>query len=203
MAGFFSQRRTDRRSSALQDLIVLLIALALLSLFLSFGGAHLQGVGTLLARIGADHSSIIVGLLLLNFAVTIYGWRRYRDTSRELVERTAAENRAFEAASTDPLTGFLNRRAFGEAATELLAAAARRRDPVALLIVDVDGFKHVNEVHGHLTGDNLLRCAAEIISRLLPPGGLAARLGADDFAIAFAFDATEAGDVGRVADRLI
>jgi len=203
MAGFFSQKRTDRRSSALRDLIVLLVALTLLGIFLSFGGAYVEGVGTLLARIGADNSSVIVGLLLLNLAITIYGWRRYRDTSRELIERAAAEDRAFEAASTDPLTGFLNRRAFGQAASELLGAAARRREPVALLIVDIDGFKHVNEVHGHLTGDTLLRCAAEIISRQLPPGGLAARLGADDFAIAFAFDPAEAADVGRIADCLI
>jgi diguanylate cyclase (GGDEF)-like protein len=203
MAGFFSQKRIDRRSSALRDLIVLLVALSLLAIFLSFGGGYVEGVGTLLARVGADNSNVIVGLLLLNLALTIYGWRRYRDTSRELVERVAAESRAFEAASIDPLTGFLNRRAFSQAAGELLLSSARRRVPVAMLIVDLDGFKHVNEVHGHLTGDNLLRCAAEIISRLLPPGGLAARLGADDFAIAFAFDPAEAGDVGRMADCLI
>jgi diguanylate cyclase (GGDEF)-like protein len=203
MAGFFSQKRTDRRSSALRDLIVLLVALSLLGAFLSFGGARVEGVGALLSRLGADNSSVIVGLLLLNLAITIYGWRRYRDTSRELIERAAAENRAFEAASTDPLTGFLNRRAFVQSAGELLVSSARRRTPVALLIVDIDGFKHVNEVHGHLTGDTLLRCAAEIISRLLPPGGLAARLGADDFAIAFAFDPAEAAEVGRMADALI
>jgi len=203
MAGFFSQKRTDRRSSALRDLIVLLVALSLVAIFLSFGGSYVGGVGTLLARIGADHSSIIVGLLLLNLAITIYGWRRYRDTSRELIERTAAENRAFEAASTDPLTGFLNRRAFGQNVAEMLAAAQRRREPVALLIADLDGFKHVNEVHGHLTGDNLLRCAAKVIARLLPPRGVAARLGADDFAIAFPYDPAEAGEVGRMADCLI
>jgi diguanylate cyclase (GGDEF)-like protein len=203
MAGFFSQKRTDRRSSALRDLIVLLVALSLLTIFLSVGGANVEGVGTLLARLGADNSSVIVGLLLLNLAITIYGWRRYRDTSRELVERAAAEDRAFEAASTDPLTGFLNRRAFGQSVDELLAAAQRRRQPVALLICDLDGFKHVNEVHGHLTGDNLLRCAAEVIARVLPLRGLASRLGADDFAIAFAYDPAEVGDVGRIAECLI
>ncbi len=203
MAGFFSQKRTDRRSSALRDLVVLLVALSLLGVFLSFGGAYVEGVGTLLTRVGADNSSVIVGLLLLNLAITIYGWRRYRDTSRELVERAAAENRAFEAASTDPLTGFLNRRTLGHAVDELLAGCEQRKRAVAMLIIDLDGFKTINDVHGHLTGDTLLRCAAEIISRLLPPGGLAARLGADDFAIAFAFDPAEAGDVGRMADCLI
>jgi diguanylate cyclase (GGDEF)-like protein len=187
----------------LRDLIVLLVALSLLGVFLSFGGPHVDGVGTLLARIGADHSSVIVGLLLLNLAITIYGWRRYRDTSRELLERAAAENRAFEAASTDPLTGFLNRRAFGQAVAEMLASAQRRREPVVLLIADLDGFKHVNEVHGHLTGDNLLRCAAEVIARLLPTTGVAARLGADDFAIAFPFDPADSREVARIADCLI
>ncbi len=183
--------------------MVLLVALSLLALFLSFGSHYVEGIGAMLTRIGADNSSVIVGLLLLNLAITIYGWRRYRDTARELVERTAAENRAYEAASTDPLTGFLNRRAFTQSTSELLTAAHRKRECVALLVVDLDGFKHVNEVHGHLTGDNLLRCTAEIIERLLPRGGIAARLGGDEFALVFPFDPAEPTEVARVADCLV
>jgi diguanylate cyclase (GGDEF)-like protein len=203
MAGLFSHKRTDRRASALRDLVILLVALSLLAVFLSFGSSYVEGVGTMLARIGADNSSVIVGLLLLNLAITVYGWRRYRDTTQELVERTAAENRAFEAASTDPLTGFLNRRAFSQAASELLAIGQRRREKMAMLVVDLDGFKHVNEVHGHLTGDNLLRCAAETIERVAPKGALTARIGGDEFAAAFLFDPADPAEVGRIADCLV
>jgi diguanylate cyclase (GGDEF)-like protein len=203
MGGTRSPIRRRTKPSALRDLLVLLVALSLLALFLSFGGRYVEGVGPMLARIGADNSSVIVGLLLLNLAITVYGWRRYRDTTRELIERTAAENRAYEAASTDPLTGFLNRRAFAQEAAELLAAAQRHREAVAMLVIDIDGFKHVNEVHGHLTGDNLLRCTAETLERVLPRDAVIARIGADEFAAAFISEGDEAAEVGRIADTIV
>ena len=202
MAGHFSHK-TDRRASALRDLIIMLAVLSLVGLMLAFGGSYVDDVDLLLARIGADGGAVIVGLLVLNLAIGIYGWRRYRDTSRELVERVAAERRAYEAASTDPLTGFLNRSAFGKAAADLLANAQRRREAVAMLIIDIDGFKHVNEVHGHLTGDNLLRCTAECIQRLTPVGAITARLGGDEFAAAFVCDPKERPKVARIADALV
>jgi diguanylate cyclase (GGDEF)-like protein len=203
MGGFLTPKRKTRRSSALRDLMVLLLALSLLALFLTFGRQYFEGIGPMLAEFGADNSRIIVGLLLLNLAITLYGWRRYRDTARELIERTAAENRAYEAASTDPLTGFLNRRAFVQQAAELLAHAQRQREAVAMLIVDLDNFKHVNEVHGHLTGDNLLRCSAEAIARILPRDAVIARIGGDEFAAAYACDAHQVAEIGRIADTIV
>ena len=203
MGGIFSPKRTRVKSSAVRDLLVLLVALSLLALFLSFGSRYVEGVGPMLSRLGANHSSVIVGLLLLNLAITIYGWRRYRDTTRELLERTAAENRAYEAASTDPLTGFLNRRAFAQEAAELISDAQRHREVVAMLVVDIDGFKHVNEVHGHLTGDNLLRCTAESLERVLPRNAVIARIGADEFAAAFICEGDEAAGAERIADTIV
>jgi diguanylate cyclase (GGDEF)-like protein len=193
----------DRRATALRDLIIMLLALSLLALFLSFGGHYVEALGGLLSEVGANNSSVVVGLLLLNLAITIYGWRRYRDTARELVDRMAAERRASEAAATDPLTGFLNRRAYGQAASGLIATAQRRREAVAMLTVDIDGFKHVNEVHGHLTGDNLLCCVSETVKRLSPKGSVTARLGADEFATAFAYDPREPAAVARIAEAMV
>lgn len=203
MAGYQTRQRNTANSSLLRDGMVLALALSLLALFVTFGREHFASLGTTLAALGADNSNVIVGLLLLNLAITLYGWRRWRDTARELVERTAAETRAFEAASTDPLTGFLNRRAFTQRAAELLAAAHKRREAAAILIVDIDGFKHVNEVHGHLTGDNLLRCTAEMLARILPRDAVIARIGGDEFAAAFACDAVQGADVGRIADTIV
>ncbi len=201
--GLIPNGQSSRRTSAVRDLIVLLLALALLALFLSFNAARFEGFGSWLTQMGADNSAIIVGLLLINLAITIYGWRRYRDTARELIERTAAESRAYEAASTDPLTGLYNRRAFVQAVGETLSFAQRQRRAVAMLIVDVDGFKHVNEVHGHVTGDNLLRCAAETVARVAPHGAVVARLGGDEFAIAFTCEPDEVSEAGRIADGLV
>jgi diguanylate cyclase (GGDEF)-like protein len=203
MTSLLFHTRSGRRSALLRDALVILLALALLALVVSMADLPFLRIGAVLAAFGADNSRLIVGLLLLNLALTIYGWRRYRDTARELVERTAAEGRAQAMAATDPLTGFLNRRSFGQAAAELLATAQRQHRCVALLIIDIDGFKHVNEVHGHLTGDNLLRSAADQIRRTLPPDAVAARLGGDEFAAAFCFEAREAGEVGRIADCIV
>lgn len=202
MAGFFSSDQRHGRSTALQDLVAIGIALASLILFLNIGSDHVRELGDLLERLGTDNSSMVVGLLLLNVALSIYGWRRYRDASRELVERTAAEKRAHSLAATDPLTGFLNRRSFAQAASELLSRA-HRRQAVAMLIVDIDGFKNVNEVHGHLTGDNLLRMAAEVISKALPGDALTARLGGDEFAAAFLCDAASRAEVDRMTDYVV
>lgn len=202
MAGFFSSDQRHGRSTALQDLVAIGIALASLILFLNIGSDHVRELGDLLERLGTDNSSMVVGLLLLNVALSIYGWRRYRDASRELVERTAAEKRAHSLAATDPLTGFLNRRSFAQAASELLSRA-HRRQAVAMLIVDIDGFKNVNEVHGHLTGDNLLRMTAEVISKALPGDALTARLGGDEFAAAFLCDAASRAEVDRMTDYVV
>jgi diguanylate cyclase (GGDEF)-like protein len=196
-------KRSRVTGTAVRDLLVMAVALSLLTIFLSFGGRHVQAISVLLDRVGNTNGTLVIGLLLLNVALTIYGWRRYRDTARELLERTAAEHRADETATRDPLTGFLNRRAFSQAAAHLLAGSTRRRESMAMLVVDIDGFKHVNEVHGHLTGDNLLRCAAGLITKTLPPGAVSARIGGDEFAAAFLFDAGEAAEVGRIADCLV
>lgn len=203
MAGIFSNKRATGPSAALRDLVVIGTALTLLLLFLSVAGDRVETVAEALVRIGADNTRLIVGLLLLNLALTLYGWRRYRDASRELVERAAAEKRAHSLASTDPLTGFLNRRSFAQETAELIEQAGKSGEAVAMLVVDIDGFKHVNEVHGHLTGDNLLRMSAEVIRQALPARALTARLGGDEFAAALPFDAAGPAEVDRVADHIV
>src|SRR5205085_7393408 len=96
-------------------------------------------------------------------ALLIFGWRRYTDLQREVGERRKAEALAQELAHTDPLTGCLNRRS-GEPAIEALCAeAAARNREVAVLLVDIDKFKQVNDLNGHGTGDAVL---TEIAARI-------------------------------------
>jgi diguanylate cyclase (GGDEF)-like protein len=172
-------------------------------LMAAIGNLYFDALRILLVRVGADNSSLVFGLLLLNVALTIYGFRRYSDVRREVVERTAAEKRAHSLASTDPLTGFLNRRTLAEAVREMLDGADQRKKAVAMLIVDLDGFKTINDVHGHLTGDNLLRTTAEVIEKALPPGSIGARLGGDEFAAAFTFDLASPGTVDATAAYIV
>ncbi len=202
MASMFSRDRRGSRSGD-EDLVIIGIAVSTLLVLAAFGNGYFELARQQVMRLGADNSSVVTGLLLLNFALTIYGWRRYRDVKHEVVERTAAEKRAQSLASTDPLTGFLNRRSLGSAANELLAGASKRNRAVAMLIVDLDGFKTINDVHGHLTGDNLLRTTAEVIQKALPSGSVAARLGGDEFAAAFTFDPAHPASVDAIAEYIV
>ena len=86
-------------------------------------------------------------------------------------------------ARTDDLTRLANRRALYEGAERTLAAAARSGSPTSLLLIDLDGFKEVNDSLGHAVGDELLVAFARRTEASLPAGVLLARLGGDEFAV--------------------
>src|SRR3546814_7044510 len=83
--------------------------------------------------------------LILNIALLLFGWRRYDDLNREVRERTEAEKRARWLADTDPLTGFLNRRALLNAGQALIAEATAKGRQAALFLLDLDHFKRSEE----------------------------------------------------------
>ncbi len=88
----------------------------------------------------------------------------------------------FEA-THDPLTGLLNRKAFADHAQQTCARAALNQRGVAMLYLDLDGFKTINDTYGHETGDRVLMEAARRVSNVLAPGEVLARLGGDEFCI--------------------
>ncbi|HLL59142.1 MAG TPA: diguanylate cyclase, partial [Allosphingosinicella sp.] len=203
MASMFSKAQSGTRRSGDEDFIIIGIAVATLLILAAVGNFYFDSLRTMLVDATSHNSSLVVCLLSLNIALTIYGWRKFMDARREVAERTAAELRAQSLASTDPLTGFLNRRSLAEAVDELLAVAGKRNKAVAMLIVDLDGFKTINDVHGHLTGDNLLRMTAEVIGQALPKGAIGARLGGDEFAAAFLFDPAAPASVDSSAQFIV
>lgn len=203
MPSMFSKPVGGAVRSGDEDFVIIGIAVASLLVMAALGNYYFDALRKQLVRLGADNGTLVVCLLLLNIALTIYGWRKYRDVKREVVERTAAEQRAQSLASTDPLTGFLNRRSLGAAVETLLALAHKRKRVVAMLIVDLDGFKTINDVHGHLTGDNLLRMTAEVIGKALPKDAIGARLGGDEFAAAFLFDPAAPFEVEAIAHSVV
>ena len=97
-------------------------------------------------------------------------------------ERHRREERIEQLAARDPLTALYNRRALDQRASALLAQASPH-SPGALLLIDIDNFKQVNDLHGHSAGDTLLVALSEMICNTLPQGALAARLGGDEFVI--------------------
>ena len=92
-------------------------------------------------------------------------------------------NRMTELAATDSLTGLANRRSFFAFAERELARSLRYQIPCAILVLDVDTFKSVNDHHGHAAGDLVLKMIAEICLRTLRTSDLVARLGGDEFAL--------------------
>ncbi len=103
-------------------------------------------------------------------------------------------------AHTDGLTGLLNRTGFIAAAARQRAMARRRGEPLALVIIDLDDFKRVNDRDGHAAGDRLLVELARAWTAFLRPGDLLARFGGDEFVLLI--EGTSEDQIGKVLARL-
>jgi diguanylate cyclase (GGDEF)-like protein len=105
--------------------------------------------------------------------------------SAEISEREAAEARAQSLARHDPLTGLANRRHFLEELERRLVLVGREEEEsaFALMFVDLDRFKPINDVHGHAIGDQLLQVIATRLTGCIRDDSFAARLGGDEFAV--------------------
>ena len=86
-------------------------------------------------------------------------------------------------AEVDPLLNILNRRGFERALARALAYVKRYRAPAALLYLDLDGFKLINDAHGHAAGDAVLKAVAGILAHNVRGSDVVARLGGDEFAV--------------------
>lgn len=189
-------------TKAKRDIIALGIVVASIIMFVGNGSSVLPQIARMLAGHGGGPDAMLSNALLLNIALVIFGWRRYAELTGEVRERRRAEEQARILAETDPLTGCLNRRSIAAHADELIAAALERGQGVALVMLDLDNFKAVNDLHGHAAGDTLLRTAAQRIAGHLPEQALLARIGGDEFACVVAYDRDHAEVIDQLATDL-
>lgn len=198
-----SSRKPDRKVSADRDVVALGIAAAAIIMFVGTGGTVLPQIMRSWAGVGSGPSSLLINAVLLNIALIIFGWRRYKELLGEIDERRQAEELARELAETDPLTGCLNRRSIADEADRLIARQHEVDGSVAFLMIDLDNFKQVNDYYGHSNGDRLLTTVAERIGALLPRDGILARLGGDEFACLIPWNGTGEDSVSTFAARLV
>ncbi|SES11812.1 putative bifunctional diguanylate cyclase/phosphodiesterase [Sphingobium sp. YR768] len=172
-----------RNRVSLQDLGILIAALVVAT-YIAFDIDIFMHEGQLTparARIEIDEIAILG--VFLAVGLLIFGGRRYREQKREVKRRMAAEAHARELAYQDVLTGLPNRRQFDEVLKTALASPPRAGAAHALYLLDLNGFKQVNDVHGHSKGDEVLIVVGQRLRSAMRDGDMVARFGGDEFAI--------------------
>ncbi|MEG0886036.1 MAG: diguanylate cyclase, partial [Janthinobacterium sp.] len=121
---------------------------------------------------------------------------------REIDERKKSEADIHRLAFYDVLTGLPNRRLLMDRLGHLLAAAPRDHKISALMFIDLDHFKHINDARGHATGDALLRLAGQRLAQLMRKADTVARIGGDEFVVLLAHLADDLDSAARAAAQV-
>ncbi|HEY1565248.1 MAG TPA: HD domain-containing phosphohydrolase [Gaiellaceae bacterium] len=126
--------------------------------------------------------------------------KRFGDAAALALDNAESRARLEHQARTDSLTGLYNHSVFYERLLQSLQESSRTHLPLAVLMLDIDDFKHVNDVHGHAVGDELIRFLAEGLRAIVRPEDVICRLGGEEFAVVM--EACGGEDAVRVAERV-
>ena len=185
------------------DRLSLAIALAAIFLFTITASAIMPHLMRAWQGRAAPPDLALTNALVLNVALIIFGWQRYKNLSIQLAEHRAAEAEMRRLAEIDHLTACLNRRSFAVAASTAMASGNIAESPLAAIVIDLDNFKQVNDLNGHSAGDAVLKATAKRIASLLPPNALLSRLGGDEFVCLLPYRSAQPEAVDHFASRLI
>ena len=177
----------------------LIITFATIAALILFVGIGSQVLGPAFSGSPVRNTSLTVAFLL-NIAIILFGWRRAKDLQNALDAYEKAERLALRNACIDASTGLANRKEMLHSIKDALEA----KSPGALLLVDLDHFKRVNDLHGHFAGDQLLKIVADILREAAPQAACCARTGGDEFGILLTGDATKKAEeiAGAIIARL-
>lgn len=176
--------------------LILLAALAGLYAIFAFDLFQDEGGTIAIRRMRIELDEFLLYGATLILALLGFGLSQHRGRLRERSKRLRAEHTARDLGYHDPLTGMPNRRAFDEALEDLSPSGLH-----AVLMLDLNGFKAINDTHGHGAGDALLRVVADRIAGAVRAGDTAARLGGDEFAV-IAPSLANPDIAGAIAGRL-
>jgi diguanylate cyclase (GGDEF)-like protein len=178
IARFFSRHRATVRDLTLVTVFAALgVTLAYwVDIFPNEGGA-----GPRLRTVELDEALLVGGLTLLTGLLLFIS--RYSAQKQEMRRRIAAEAEVRKLAFQDALTGLPNRRQFDDALKAALASPPRSPGMHGVFLLDLNGFKRINDICGHAVGDEVLVIVAQRLFGAMREGDLIARLGGDEFAI--------------------
>jgi diguanylate cyclase (GGDEF)-like protein/PAS domain S-box-containing protein len=147
-----------------------------------------------------DETSVPVDVSLTS--TSVHGVEMFTLIARDATVRKLHEDQLEHQATHDPLTGLANRKLFDELLVRAVFRAERGRRALAVLYMDLDGFKDVNDVFGHQAGDRVLSETARRLESVIRPGDIVARLGGDEFVV-LCENLTSPDDAEKIATRVV
>jgi diguanylate cyclase (GGDEF)-like protein len=156
-----------------------------------------RGLGPF-ADVGPAEAVMLLQAYILVLAITGIAF------ATTMEERRQAEAQLKELATTDPLTGLVNYRRLLDVLRHEIARSRRTKRPFAVLLVDMDGLKRINDQYGHLAGSRALCRVAQVLKKATRETDVVSRFGGDEFAVVLPESADEGGPavLARVSERL-
>lgn len=165
--------------------------------------ASLLGFGTAVANSDylMDYPLVVLGLILGLIALPVYVSMLLRRLHRAMADLNNVNAQMTRLATRDSLTGLPNRALFFEHLGHAIALSRRRSTTFAVLFIDIDGFKLINDLLGHATGDQVIKQVANILIRCVRASDTVARLGGDEFVILL--NDIPSQQTGQVAEKIL
>jgi len=195
------------RPSVVLTAIACAVVFAVVNSFTVAVAAHLADPGEPITKMLWDRETLLldltetcVGILVAVTCALSYLLLLVALPPVILLQRSLMHQQLAAAARTDPKTGLLNATAWQREADAELARAQRAHSPLALLLVDVDHFKRVNDSYGHLIGDEVLRALAAELRQQVRESDVVGRFGGEEFTVLL--PGTDASGAESIAERL-
>jgi diguanylate cyclase (GGDEF)-like protein len=198
----FTLRQRAPLDSSRHDWVVLGTVIAAVVLLIGNGTSFFRELGRAEVILGPG-AQIAAIALTLNVALILFGWRRYVDLQHETERRIEGERRAAIAASTDPVTGLLNRKGFADSTEDLRKQAEEEGSVLLIASLQLHRFRSVYDRHGYDTGDSMLRGVAVTILEHAGEGAVVGRMGGDEFAIARVIEQDEREAAEKQVEALL